>query len=218
MRQMRKTAISRLAFITFLMILLTFTIIHNTSFDERAVKSQFYFSIDAVEKLYGFHDELDGMYYNQYFSNKADVEEFLKPYLLESASEKVIDALYQSTEEELIYGEDIQQYIKAARQNRKETQNCKKVSYYSFISDSLLNPGLKLIPKNELKLSEVGDQLVLHVNDYSVQFYEGDQYYSSQHFSERGYPPSEKISFKMTFIEEENEWKMKEYRIETKNG
>lgn len=208
--------LKRILFVVFLLILLVISVTKNSSGDERAVKEQYYSSIDAIDKLYGYHQEEDGLFYNTEFTNKTELEAHLTPYILEPVLNEVVDTLYQTDKEKLVYEDDYQQYLLNERENRRTSNYDGDLDYYQLISESLLNPGLKLIQEKDLVCKHEGDQMVLEVENYKVQFYEGEEYFSSQHFSKRGYPSEDWITLKMTFVKEKKDWKVKSYHIQTR--
>ncbi|WP_142303637.1 hypothetical protein [Evansella halocellulosilytica] len=177
------------------------------------VKLQYYEILDHVEGLYSNHSQLEGKYYNEEFSDKDEIKNYLSEYMTEKASYKVIDELFKE-EDRALYNESLQEYLKerdpVLRSGEGET------SFYSTVKQTIINPGLKFVFEEDIQVEISNNEVVLEVTDAPVYFYDHADV-NTNNYERYGYPSEDKISVKFSFVEKDGQLLLDDYKIKTEN-
>ncbi|ADU31635.1 hypothetical protein [Evansella cellulosilytica] len=207
---MRDHTFKRMLFGLFLIILTVIVYLSPKGINEEEVYAHIHEVVYTVEGLYGSHEKSNGKFYNSRITDIEDVKKLLGPFMNNQATNKVINEIFDLKDNQLIYNDCFQEYLIGVRENQFSSHPYG--DFYAIIQNSILNPALKLLLYDELRIIEDGEYIIAKGDNMLVQFYDEDN--GSYHYERLGYPPKEEICVEFRFIKENGQLVLIDYEIE----
>ncbi|WP_216830934.1 hypothetical protein [Alkalihalobacterium elongatum] len=184
-----------------------------SSIDEREIVYHLNEIFTTASKLFQNHSPYGDLFYNEQFHTFEEVKRLLDSKVTEDGLFYMIDRIFDQDEEILVYKEPFQEYIHESNVYNS-TINVSN-SYYETVRETILNPGLRLIPEEELQFEEHGDTIIVTGENIFIEFYDIDNYSGSSHqYARYGYPANDVLSVTFTFIREDDGYLLDSFEIE----
>lgn len=193
---MNKETMNRLLFAGLLVFIAMYVFNQPESFGEDEIKAKYYEVLSVMEPLYANHEQSNGLYFNGKLSTTEDIIEYLEPYMTDKAVRKLMEELFQKSGNQLVYTGQFQEYLMQGYSYLPDNQ---QFNYYGTVKDTVFNPGLKLVMENQISVMDNGEEIILIVEDETVNFY--NDTYENLHFTRYGYPEKAVINVTFTFNE-----------------
>ncbi|WP_096202566.1 hypothetical protein [Bacillus sp. FJAT-45350] len=179
--------------------------------NEQQVLNDFYRLVSSVNELFGHFSISDEHYVNGQYQTIEDVAELLGEWVTDDGLETIISQIFEEDEGKLIYKERYREYIEESNILTMSPNNTR--NYYEVVRETILNPGLQLVPFSQLLIVEDNDEVILAGSQLPVVFYEEEIYQRQEQYLRYGYPPNDVLSVTFSFKEEDGIFKMDNYEV-----
>ncbi|WP_100405289.1 hypothetical protein [Bacillus solitudinis] len=170
--------------------------------DEGKVLNHYDHFLEDVGELFRYHAEENEMFYNERYQTKEEVDQLLKPYMTEKGISQIKNDFFVEVESRLVYKEDFQLYLRERGDYRSFYSGNRQ--YYDVIRESVINPGLRLINPDIVKMQEENGRILMEGIEIPIYFYHEQDVYAQQQFGQLGYPSNDLLSISVSFVSKGN--------------
>ncbi|MDE5415358.1 hypothetical protein [Alkalihalobacterium chitinilyticum] len=194
---------------------LVFLILSGCStFDEREIIYHLNEIFSTSSQLFQNHSPYGELFYNEQFHTFDEIKKLLDTKVTEDGLSYMVDRIFEEDDEVLVYKQPFQTYIQESNVYSSTTTNLTN-GYYETVRETILNPGLRLLPEDELVFEEQGDTVVVTGENVYIEFYNEEEYGGSAHqYARYGYPANDVLSVTFTFVKDENGYLLDSFKIE----
>lgn len=172
--------------------------------------------LQACYSLFENHAQLDGLFFNENYTTIHEVEMLLDNKVTSAGMEKIVDMVFEERDGQLIYNDELQDYIENSNlysQHTVDTSN-----YYYSIRETILNPGLQLIPAQYFVIEENGEKITVVGENVPIQFYEVEEERLAEQYRRYGYPDNDTLTVSFEFIKKGNNYLLDSYKVQTEQN
>lgn len=180
------------------------------SVNEEEVLTQYDDFLAHVDELFSYHVEEEGIYYNQKYHTDSAIRSLLDDYMTNEGIDRLIDTLYVQKGNRYVYQEVYQSYLKDKLDPQEPNE-----TYYNVTRDTVLNPGLRFMMRDDLVIEATDDEIVLSAEKAHIQFYDQHNTYANDQFGRLGYPPVDHLSLHVLMVKEEKSYRISHVQVQS---
>lgn len=195
------------------MVLVFFILSGCSTVDEREIIYHLNEIFTTSSKLFQNHSPYGERFYNEQLHTFDEIKTLLESKVTEAGLLYMVERIFEEDDEILVYKQPFQTYIEESNVYNS-TINVTN-GYYETVRETILNPGLRLLPEDELEFEEQGDTIVVTGENVLIEFYNEEDFGGSAHqYARYGYPASDVLSVTFIFVMGENGYLLDSFEIE----
>lgn len=182
----------------------------ETIYDDK-VREDYYELLIVISELFKDHTQAEEQYYNHSYSNEEEIANLLNDKVTDRGFRQLVESLFEEHNELFVYKQEFQKYLK---ETLDFSIKQKEVNYYDTVSNTILNPALRLINFDQLRIEQSDNRITIIGEDIEVKFYDDSDERKKYHqYARFGFPSKAYISLTLTFIYEDNNNRLDEFEV-----
>ncbi|WP_096436655.1 hypothetical protein [Alteribacter populi] len=185
----------------------------TSKLNDQDLYDQYIQIVSDTSELFQTHNRIEEAYFNESFGNKEAIHQHLGERMTDDGLQQLVSSLFRKEGPYLVYNDDYQIYLQEVHLTKEDEH-----SYYNTVKDTLLNPGLLLIQKEDMTFSREGDKIEIQTEETPVYFFNQDDIVYDHQFKRFGYPPVDRLTITFTFTEEEGDYLLDHFKVQSQSS